>query len=129
MLIIAGFELRLRPQVKAPTSTTIIPITNKSEHVTVETEEPSLITTDNKSQYEQALLTLQRLKLTDDLLPIFSPLLSPHTNWELFLEMDEPAIDDIITAPSSEVIDPKKLSWIDWYDALKEYSELIQREL
>lgn len=43
--------------------------------------------------------------------------------------MDEPAIDDIITAPSSEVIDPKKLSWIDWYDALKEYSELIQREL
>lgn len=110
--------------------------TGKGEPSSSAEEEKPYITVENKSFYQQAIDCLSQGNIEDDLLPIFIPLLHPHSRWELFLEMEEPSIDDLTSlapppTPASEGTNPqeKKLSWIEWYDTLKEYAEVIRKEL
>lgn len=64
-----------------------------------------------------------------------NPSLSP---WELFLEMEEPPIDDLLAAPaptstsiSTEEHPTKKvrvqLTWIDWYDRLQASISILEQ--
>jgi hypothetical protein len=55
---------------------------------------------------------------------IFS-IISPHTKWQLHLEMTEPPIDDLV---STALLDTK-LSWIDWYDRLTHHRSVIETVL
>ena len=83
---------------------------------------------------------------------IFS-IISPHTKWQLHLEMTEPPIDDLVSTaipilsssssssggggdrrantdnPSHLALLDTKLSWIDWYDRLTHHRSVIETVL
>ena len=157
--MICGFKLVLKPHVDQPTApttfngllaaaqaalTSVKGLPNLATTPTTATDvkkeevpEKQYITTENKDTYADALNKLAQVQLEDDLLPAFISLLYPQSPYEIFLEMEEPAIDDLVlTAPSkpdssatTTDYSKTKLSWIDWYDRLKADSEAIQTSL
>jgi hypothetical protein len=86
------------------------------------------VTMENKARFEALLQTLPSITAEDNLLLKFNDLLYPATKWEVFLEMEEPKIDDLVSAKPTAAVEnqKKKLSWIEWYDGLKESLETVR---
>jgi hypothetical protein len=96
------------------------------------------ITTENKQHYISLLETISSISVDDNILSSFNSFLYPATKWELFLEMIEPPIDDLLSissappsssVPVKDVIVKEKMSWIQWYDSVKESLETIKAEI
>jgi hypothetical protein len=133
LLVAGGFGLELKPHVEVSSSTDFSKEKKGDENADVE-HQP--ITTENKHHYIFLLESLSTISVDDNLLTSFSSFLYPATKWELFLEMIEPPIDDLlsISAPSSsssssDIIVKEKMTWIQWYDSLKESLETIKGEI
>jgi len=62
------------------------------------------------------------------------PKIAPYTSWEVFLEMEEPPIDSLATSigdsdTSGNSDGGIKLSWLDWFDGLKEHRDRLTQAL
>jgi hypothetical protein len=118
LLIACGFSLQLKI---AASMAEELPATPGAEATL-------FVTMENKAQFEALLQTLPSITAEDNLLLKFNDLLSPVTKWELFLEMEEPKIDDLVSSKPTAAMEnqKKKLSWIEWYDGLKESLETVR---
>ena len=52
------------------------------------------------------------------------PLLVPHSDWDIYLVMEEPPIDLALSANQSSL--PGKQSWVDWFDNLSKNADFIR---
>lgn len=110
-------------------------------HSTLSPEQQAAEDTDSSLRSREGLLLVSLPRITATLasmqaqLSAKSPesdlssivdLLSPHTSWEIVLEMHEPSFDDSGDALAVAYSGKGKQSWLQWFDGLKAHKELIQ---
>lgn len=83
----------------------------------------SYVTASNKTHYDNLLDRLDTaLGHGEDMTCLFE-LLHPATQWEYYMEMEEPAIDAV------DPHNPSQNMWIAWYDQLKASQSILQKTL
>lgn len=163
VLLLLGFEAQLLDTTIEEKATTLKgggggDYVDSTPHSTMMLHR-STIPIDNSYPVSGKVLEIIQYECFDDnglALPVSSysaifSIISPHTKWQLHLEMMEPPIDDLVstaipilsTSSSSggdrrantdgpshlALLDTKKLSWIDWYDRLTHHRSVIETVL
>jgi hypothetical protein len=136
-LVQLGFQAILREKQSTITTTTVI------DHPMIDEDDTKEELLFEWIKREQSLFDELKSQLIHDhntvlitnILPLFQ---SSHSPWELYFEMEEPPIDDLIThsssttthlstlSSSSSSVVTVKMSWITWFDKLQENIQLFE---
>ena len=162
VLLLLGFEAQLVDTTIEEKATSLKGgggdcVDNTTPHSTMMLQR-SAIPIDNSYPVSGKLLEIIQYECFDEsslALPLSSysaifSIISPHTKWQLHLEMTEPPIDDLVSTaipilssscsgggdrrantdnPSHLALLDTKLSWIDWYDRLTHHRSVIETVL
>ncbi len=92
---------------------------------------PTLLVKDQRHAIEEKLIAvIPELTEEDNLLEAVELLLFPNTKFELFLEMEEPVIEEVTSVATNNILGINgRDQWVQWFDNLKDNLTTIQQML